>query len=59
MNHVIAVLGFAALCMHVYAVQRWTGTEPVASCGRAEPDCSACGAGHADCPLAEREAQAE
>jgi hypothetical protein len=39
-NHVIAILGFSAVCALLFAVQRWAGREDEAPCDTCEtPGC--------------------
>jgi hypothetical protein len=40
-NHVLAILGFAALCALLFVVQRWAGREDEAPCDTCEtPGCA-------------------
>jgi hypothetical protein len=53
MQHVIAVLAFAAVCGLLYGIQHWAGGEAGAGCRDAEAGCRGCGEAE-DCPVHER-----
>ena len=52
MQHVIAVLAFAAACVLWYGIQHWAGHEAGPGCRDAGAGCRGC-AEAADCPVHE------